>query len=425
MNYSICKKLLAVLVLCVAVFSFQGCEKDEDVNWDKEANTQLLNVMNDYYYWYNQMPSIDPNNYSNPKELLEALRVNPPDKWSYITTKQELEAYYNSGAYYGFGFGNAFDQNGNLWILYAFKSSPFYQKGITRGWRISTIEGVKPTPDNYNQLIGASEAGVSKTFGLVSPDGASVSYTFTKSEIIMNTVLFDSVYSFNSKKIGYMVLNGFITPTESELDNCFSKFKAESITELIVDLRYNGGGSVDVSNYLADLIGGNVANGKVYATYFHNDKNSSRNESITFKILPNTISLNRVIFITTNGTASASELVINGLKPFMPVYLIGSKTHGKPVGMYAFEYKEFDWAFVPICFSLKNANNEGDYFNGISVTVEAGDDVSKPFGDVNETSFAAALSYIGVSPAKKVAVKSSLQPKLITGKGLYEEIGAW
>ena len=418
------KKFWIIIVIGIVISAFQSCEKDE-INWDKEANKELLSVMKQYYYWYDQLPTVNPNDYKDPLALMEVLRVNPPDKWSYVTTKQELDAYYNAGAYYGFGFGSVFDQDGKLWIIYSFKSSPLAEKGIGRGWRVSTIDGVTPTLENYNQLIGESKAGISKTFGFISPEGVSVSYTFTKIEVVMNTVLYDSVYTFNSKKIAYMVLDGFITPTIDELNSCFTKYKSENIDELIVDLRYNGGGSIDVSNLLANLIGGTAANGGVFATYSHNNKNTNLNSSIHFEALPNSVTLNRVLFITTNGTASASELVINGLKPFMTTYLIGGKTHGKPVGMYSFTYNEMDWAFVPICFSLKNANNEGDYFDGINVNVEAADDYTLPFGDVNEDSFAAALNYLGVLPAKAIKTKSTLRSTLVTGKGLYEEIGAW
>jgi carboxyl-terminal processing protease len=353
------------------------------------------------------------------------LRVNPPDKWSYVTTKQELDAYYNSGAYYGFGFGTVFDQDGKLWIIYTFKSSPLATDGIGRGWQISKIDGVAPNLENYNNLIGESKAGISKSFEFISPLGSTVSKTYTKFEVVMNTVIYDSVYTISTKKIGYMVFNSFINPSVAELDACFTKFKNSNVDELIVDLRYNGGGSVDVSKKLADLIGGNSANGGIYTSYVHNNKHSNLNKSINFQSYTNSLSLSRVLFITSHGTASASELVISGLKPFMPVVIIGSTTHGKPVGMYVFEYNEFDWAFVPICFSMKNANGVGDYFEGLSVDVAAADDYTSPFGSVNEDCFAAALTYLGVSPAKAIKTKATLKSTLITGKGLYEEIGAW
>lgn len=355
---------------------------------------------------------------------MEALKVNPPDKWSYVTTKQEYDAY-SEGIYYGFGFSSIFDTDGKLWIGYTFKSSPLTQLGIGRGWQIISIDGVAPTIDNFTQLIGENKPGVSKTFGFISLTGEAVSHTFTKIEIQMNTVLFDSVYTIGSKKIAYMVLKGFIQPTEAELDICFAKFKSARVDELIVDLRYNGGGLINVSAYLASLIGGNVANGSLYTTYTFNSRYTSQNQSVTFTSLPNSLPLSRALFITTSGTASASELVINGLKPYMTVSLFGSKTHGKPVGMPVLRYKQFDWVFLPISFSLRNANNESDYYNGIDVNVEAADDYTSPFGDVNEDSFAAALNYLGVLPKQGMKAKFTKHSTLFTGKGLYEEIGAW
>jgi len=241
----------------------------------------------------------------------------------------------------------------------------------------------------------------------------------------MNTILFDSVYTISSKKIGYLVLKGFITPTKTELDNCFARFKSANVEELIVDLRYNGGGMIDVSNRLASLIGGTALSGKVYTIYSYNNRYESQNTTINFLSLPNALSLGRVTFITTSGTASASELVINGLKPYMTVALVGSKTHGKPVGMPVLKYNRFKWVFLPICISFRNVNNEGEYFNGLDVNVVAADDFNTPFGDINEASFAAALNYIGVLPEKAISSKTMRQSTLITGKGLYEEIGAW
>jgi len=416
-------KLISFSILLLSFLLVSSC--DDDTNWDLSANKQLLSVMKEYYLWYNQLPTVNASAYENPQELMEVLRVNPPDKWSYVTTKEEYESYFNSGTYYGFGFGNAFDSEGKLWIIYAFRSSPLRAKGIGRGWQISSVDGVAPTVDNYSSLMGANKEGLSKTIGFISPEGASVTYTFSKAEISMNTVLLDSVYSIDSKKIGYLVLNSFIEPTYTELDNSFAKFKSEGVSDLVVDLRYNGGGSVDVSKYLASYIGGGKANEGVYATYTHNDKHPEFNNSIYFESFGNTLSIDKVVFITTSGTASASELVINGLKPYMTVALVGSKTHGKPVGMYVFEYKEIDWVFVPICFSLKNANGVGDYYDGLAVDVEASDDYTSPFGDVNEDSFSASLTYLGVSPVKRIKTQKAMPSKMITGKGLYEEIGAW
>lgn len=409
----------------IIVLALLSCEKEDDI--EVNVNKELYNLMNDYYLWYDQMPSVNPDDFSSPVELMDALRVNPPDKWSYVTSRTELEAYYNQGAYVGFGFGSGFNGDGELFLSFVFNNSPLYAQGINRGWQIISIDGQTPTPENYSSLIGSSEAGVSKTFVFKSPEGITHEYTFTKGAISMNTILMDTVYTFDTKKVGYFVLESFISKTRDELTSVFADFKSKGVSELIVDLRYNGGGQVSVSTYLANLIGGNITSGKVYAKSYHNDKKTSMNRDTLFRVEDNSISLSKVTFITTQRSASASELVINGLEPFLDVILVGEKTHGKPTGMYTFTFRDpsIDWAFVPICFTMRNANNEGDYYDGIPVNISAADDITLPFGDANEASLNAALVNLGVSlpKASKYGVVKEFKP--IVGKGLKAEIGAW
>lgn len=418
------KTLRVLFLLSLVVISIYSCDKETEEKVD--VNKEVYKLMKDYYLWYKDMPSVDPKNYSSPAELVEALKVNPPDKWSYVTTKQELEAYYNQGAYVGFGFGSGFNTDDELIISFVFKNSPLSSAGITRGWQILSIDGQTPTRENFSSLMGPSQAGISKTFGLKSPQGTNHEYTFTKAEISMNTVLFDSVYVFGSTKVGYFVLESFIENTVGEINTVFAKFKSAGINELIVDLRYNGGGQVDVSKHLASLIGGSIAYGKIFAKSYHNDKHSYSDSYIVFTTEANSLPLSKVVFITTGSSASASELVINGLKPFMDVVLVGDKTHGKPVGMYTFTFNDpsIDWAIVPICFTMRNANNEGDFFSGIPVNVPAVDDVRTLLGNINESSLNASLSYLGLveKSAKSISV-SEFKP--IVGKGLKAEIGAW
>ena len=412
---------LAILLL-LGLAAFTSCEDDEQkVNVNKE----VYNLMKDWYYWYDQLPNVDPNSYPDPVELVKAIRVNPPDRWSYVTTKQELDAYYKQAVYIGFGFGSAFTADNKLIITFVFNTSPLYANGIGRGWEIVSIDGQTPTPDNYTSLIGPSEVGVTKTFVFKSPSGQTTQHTFSKAQIEMNTVLMDSVYTINGKKVGYFVLKGFIELTATELETVFQKFKNAGVSELICDLRYNGGGQVNVSQLLGNLIGGSIAFGRVFGQYIHNNKHSDKNSYLYFSTNQYSLEIQRAVFITTSSTASASELVINALKPHMDVVLVGSKTHGKPVGMYTFQFNDpsIDWAIVPVCFSIRNSNNEGDYYDGIPVTVEAADDIFTPFGEVTESSLNSALNYLGLGT--KAVTKSYVTAQPITGKGLYEEIGAW
>lgn len=415
-----------ILIIFALALGLTACQNDEDDHESININAEFYNLMKDYYYWYEQIPELDPNLYNNPYQLLEAIRYNPPDKWSYVTTKTELDAYYNQASYVGFGFSSGFDSNGNLIISLVYDSSPLKADGIDRGSQILSIDGQTPTSSNYNSLIGDDAVGVSKTFEFKLLDGSIQTHTYSKSEISTNSVFADTVYTYGPTKVGYFMLNSFVNPTTDELNQAFAKFQAESVSELIVDLRYNGGGLVSVANYLANLIGGNNANGGIFGSYKHNNKHEEMNEDLMFEVETYSLNIDRVFFITTKNSASASELVINSLKPFMQVVLVGSNTHGKPVGMYQFSFTDpsIDLAFVPICFSIFNANGEGDYFDGISADILVNDDITHLLGDTQELCINAALTEIGVV-SKNVTSHSLVTFNPIIRSGLKGEIGSF
>lgn len=411
-----------IIITILSSSAFLGCKKEEDSNL--LVNRELMNAMNAYYLWYDKLPAVNYADFPGPIELLDALMYKELDRWSYITTKQQLEAYYSAGEFVGYGVGLAFDSSEQLWITFVFNDSPLKSFGADRGWRISAIDGTTPTPSNTNSLLGPSTAGVTRTFTLLSPELEVVSATVTKRALTMNSILLDTTYTINSSKIGYFVLQSFIGPTIDELNSTFSKFIDYGVTKLIIDLRYNGGGSIATASHLANLIAGNVANQQVLGTYVHNNKQSHRNNSIIIKPESKTITPINVVFITTRNSASASELVINGLLPHLPVTLVGDRTYGKPVGMYALESRVSDFAYVPICFKILNSNGEGDYYDGIPVDITASDGVNFAFGNINEPSLSAAISYI-TGDIKKTdfdTYKSLTYPEL---KGLRQEIGAW
>ena len=205
----------------------------------------------------------------------------------------------------------------------------------------------------------------------------------------------------------------------AELDSAFEFFRSENVDEMIVDLRYNGGGEMNVAVHLSGLLASSSAAGKVLVKMEHNRDRSSND---TILKVPNNVSslaLSRLFYITGRGTASASEVLINGLSPWIPTIIAGDSTYGKPVGMYAFDFKPDPYFFVPICFKLSNADGFGDYFDGLSANYYVGDDLTHDFGDSNEAELKAVLTYIskGHWPVTK-AVK-----KPVAGFGLDKLTG--
>lgn len=415
-------KLSLVTLIVISIF-LVNCQEDDDLTDNDRALTELNWIMQNLYYWNAYVPNVKPLSYKSPMELMDALTYKTLDKWSYVTTKQELISYYDEGEFTGFGFGSSFDSQGNLWISFVFKNSPLYTYGVERGWRIAAIDGTTPTPDNYGTLIGAAQTGVEKRFTFIKPNNEIVETSFTKSVLKMNTVLFDSIYTSGNTKIGYIVLKGFITPTRDELDAVFDEFQSKGVNSLILDLRYNGGGSVDVAHRLANQICGSKANGELFLKQEHNQNSDSLNKELYLEAVENTLVLNNLVVIATDATASASELIISGLKPHMNVTVVGDKTYGKPVGMYSLIYPQFNWAFVPICFRFVNSQGFSDYYGGIPADIEADDNIRVPFGSITESSLSTALNHLGY-----VTTKTSAPPtkaRLNVGKGLYEEIGSW
>jgi len=189
-----------------------------------------------------------------------------------------------------------------------------------------------------------------------------------------------------------MVYDEFIQPSYDEFDETFAWFKSAGVEEMIVDLRYNPGGLTDVLTYLANLITGPGTDGLLFLSYQHNNKKTNYNVNILFEQQASSVNVSRVVFITSPGTASASEALINCLSPYIDVKTVGDSTYGKPVGMYIFTYS--DWAFLPIVFKIVNANGMGDYFFGIPADCECPDDITRSFNDREEVCLKEALYYI-------------------------------
>lgn len=418
--------------LLSATFIFISCSRefddDDDEIQGKIQNRAFLGLMEEWYFWNTNIPEdFDADAYPSPYEVLEALRERPIDRWSYISSKEEFDAYYKDAKFVGYGFGSAFDPGGKLRVSFIFNTSDMYLAGVRRSWVIERVNGTIIQPGvNINQLLGANEIGVSNTFLFRKPDGTQQETTLQKKEVFMNTVLHAEVFDLGTKKAGYLVFKGFTQPSFKELDEAVEFFNTEGIDDLILDLRYNGGGQTSVANYLASMIGGESLAGKPFAKYIYNE-NQAAEENFTDNmelVVPN-LGLERLITIATRGTASASEMVINGLIPFMPVYIIGGNTYGKPMGMNAWYSNDNQYAYVPITFKIANANGDGEYFDGLPADSYVTDDLTRAFGDPEESSLKEALQFIETGTfSGGLATKSLILQPVEQMTGLRAEIGA-
>lgn len=401
------RKMLFLFILSVILLG--SCSKDES----EPINVAVYNAMKEWYLWYDQIPSVDPQQYQTPAQLLEAIKYKKYDRWSFIITSAEYQQYFVEGKYFGHGFGYGFDGDGNVRIIYIFKNSDLYPAGVRRGWIIKKINNTAVTAQNISGLLGENKAGIINSFTFGRPQGADTVIASEKKEVPMDMILLDTVYTVTSGKVGYLALFSFIADAASELDRVFSKFAAAGITDLIVDLRYNTGGFTNIGLLLASYIAGKNHPQEIWCSFLHNNKKTDMDTSLRLETKNNSLTLNRLFVITTSSTASTSEIIINGLRPMMEVYTVGEKTHGKPVGMDVLTWKQHDYVLFPVSFRIVNKNGVGEYFDGLPVNAAVNDDMTHNFGDKQEDCLQATLNYIEQGSFRQLlrAAKQSTRPE--------------
>ncbi len=361
-------------------------------------NLWVRDQLNTFYYWYKFLPAgVNPASYGSPEAYLEAVRYRPIDNtFSFITGAASNDAFYNDSQFIGYGFGNQTTTN-EIRVLQVYGDSPASEAGLSRGDRIVTVNGRSVssmvTDGSIANAFGAADVGVVTSIEWETLAGGRRSARMVKRLVTIPTVSLTSIVEVDGRKVGYLFFRNFVEPSVAALTDAFTALKAAGATELVLDLRYNGGGRVDVAVHLASLIGGTRTNGQVMLNYVHNDKiGPIYNKTTRFDNPEQALNLQRLVVITTRGSASASELVINSLRPYMPVTIIGDTTYGKPVGQYGLRF--CDKYLYPVAFSIKNVNLEGDFFDGLAVDCAAGDDYTHQLGDRAEASLAEALTFI-------------------------------
>ncbi len=434
------KRKFFIPLLAVAILSV-SCFKDMDDTIQPASTLDIQNFiyrgLNYYYLYKADTPELANNafanqgelenflnNYDTPESLFDYLK-SPQDRFSNLFSDFRVIEDALSGislsngmeyglVYYPDGSGNVFG-----YVRYVLPNTDAEAQGLKRGDLFTTIDGQQITQSNYNDLL----APTSYTIGLSNYDGAN--FTLTGQTALLNQVQYNEnpvykvkILNVNGEKIGYLMYNSFIKDYDSELNNAFAQFKAEGVTNLVLDLRYNGGGAVETATDLASMITGQF-NGKVFYKEFWNADRQAANaedglfdSSISNGSAINSLNLNNVYILTTQRTASASELVINGLNPYINTVQVGDTTTGKFQASFllydapapTFSRQEanpsHNYVMLPLVFKTSNVAGNTDYGDGLFPQIALKENYFNlgELGDENEPLLAAALFEIGGRP---------------------------
>ena len=413
--------------LIILIISLHSCKKDKKrrdypAGSNENINTWILDSLKRYYYWDEQLPS-DPNIGLSPKDFFNTVR-NASDRFSYINIPNDATTITPNNRNFGFDYVTVSDQNSAKVIgiiKLVLKDSPASRAGLKRGDYISQINGKILTSANTQAL--QDEILSSDRFSLTLAEQNNNVWTDTRTVELAKGVILDQkeiskVIESDGKKTGYLYFLDFNGGLASSLIPVFSNFRAEGITDLILDLRYNAGGQVAEAAAICTMIAQNVTFDKAFITYKGNKNGGNRTESIgtaaTFDrtvnfnvLLQQNLGLSKVYILSTAATASASEVMINNLKPFIQVIQIGEKTRGKDKASFrifdARSPKQVNWEMHPIVYKLFNAQGTGNYSAGIPPDVSVNEINTLPllpFGDQADPLVKAAMARISGKVAK-------------------------
>ncbi|MES2410440.1 MAG: S41 family peptidase [Bacteroidota bacterium] len=428
------KYVISLLLAFSFVIPFSCSDMDDNaVPSSLEIKDFVWKGMNLYYLWQADVPDLADDRFDNqsqlntfletfasPEALFSHLRVDPSiDRFSVIFSDYTvLEGVLsgntlNNGMDYGLRYktGSTTDIYG--WVRYIIPNSDASTKPIYRGDIFYAINGTPLTIDNYRALLANDTYTVNFAGydgGAITPNGDSL--ILTKTNLAENPILMSTVINQGTHNIGYLMYNGFYPDYDNELNTTFGSFAAQNVTDLVLDLRYNSGGSVATATKLASMITGQFT-GQVFAKEQWNAKaqayfQSTNPGSLENKFVSglNGLHLNKVYILTTKASASASELVVNCLKPYIEVVQIGDVTTGKNVGSITlYDSPTFSktnvnprhkYAMQPIVLKIVDKNGNGDYTTGIAPTTSLPENLANlgVLGNTDEPLLNAAINQI-------------------------------
>jgi C-terminal peptidase prc len=393
----------------------------------------VLGVTRDWYLFPETLPaSVNLASFATAEELLDSLTANARAQgrdrfFSYLTTKSAEDSLLGEGQFTGFGFRNRTDSGNRPFILDVFEASPAAEAGLQRGDEVVAVDqgsGFVPVAqllangDVFADLLGPADAGVRRGLRLLR-NGVTFDVQLTKRTVTIDpVVLVRTLPMAGTTGVGYLHLRSYISTANTQLRDAFAQFRAQDVRDFIVDLRYNGGGLVNTAELINNLLGGDRTTQDVQYEVIYSPAKSVQNSTARFQPQPQSTRPVRIAFLTTDATASASEININSMRPWVEAAIVGSDTFGKPVGQLAFDLSNSCQDRLRlVTFKTLNSRGEGDFYDGIASSMQfacaAGDTLAAPMNDAGDGLTSAALGWLATGACGSVigAASSGAQSK--------------
>jgi len=430
------------------LFLVASCQKNAVSNQtaSSEVKDFIWKGLNAYYLWKDKVPELYNNKfnsqedlnlflekYTSPNELFESLLYerNSIDRWSWIVDDYEaLEKMFEgvrktTGMKIGLVYEPGFTNRIFAYVKYIIPQSPADKAGIKRGTVFRKVYNTYLDDQNYMVLLSSEPLKIELAqWHNNQLEDMGVIINLDKVEITENPIYLTRIIHQNNKKIGYLMYNNFISQYDSDLNNIIRSFKDEGIDDLVIDLRYNSGGSVSSMQYLASMITGQFTGQKLLIYNWHShlqDWYQEKYPENLYRIFVeqmenntpiNSLYLHKVYIIATRSSASASESLINCLDAYIDVVHIGTYTHGKyTASITLYDSPDFSkiginpkhkWAMQPIVLKISNVKGFSDFKNGLPPDIYKAEDYKNlgELGNPSEPLLQAALNDIqGIFPA--------------------------
>jgi carboxyl-terminal processing protease len=399
----------------------------------------VRNYMGENYFWYDRLGTPDAAA-ATISAYFDSLLYKPTDRFSFSEPTSAYEARATIGVRTGYGYTLTWQDalKTVLRVRNVEPQGPAALAGLKRGDRVLSIDGLTLSQVDAGLVPSVDVAGVPRRFVVSDAQGVERTIDMTSAAFPLTLVTAARTFTVHrdggaAAQVGYLAYQSFAAFGDDALGAAIQSFADAGIEELVLDLRYNGGGSVNVSRELASMIGGSRTAWNLYAYLRFNPQQSARNQSLLFvppgaPTLPGPAleGVKRLVVITSGSTASASELIVNGLKPFMPVVLVGATTFGKPYGSVVRHH--CGTTYSAIHFTTLNSQGEADYQQGMAPDCTVPDDLDHALGDPQEARLAAALHVVRTGQCPVLAPQrkaKALVPAAPVGEvepaGMYAE----